>query len=699
MKIDQARYCLTYNEKSKDDTIYLQIKNSISIARIYDAVVKQEKDQMDNLDKLFEKKDGDIVQYIVKKPIKISIDFEEYSKEIYFSYIDKQIKNNKKNKFITIFEKDIELKCDNVKNYIEFESCEFYGKINFKENCKFYKKIDFKNCNFNGEVIFKNCKFYKRVDFSNCKFNENIFFNNSTFKEFVDFHECEFQKVACFYGVTFKQPPSFSNAIFSSSLNLVNTTLDFNFEKIKKRIEKECEEYNKNNENNKKKKGKADFANNFRDSFRCCKNALIKDNNLLDASNHHKNELYCKEIELEYLYYYNNEKKDKRNIFTKEDYKFFDWSNLIKLLKNILCLVLIPIKAIRGIIQLIFLFLIFMKKTIQHTFIALKPFSFTKFKIYWQRLFKLLQYKFERQKRKKIPSFAITLDYILLQIYRITSDHHTNLAKISEFTILMIVTYGLFINFSEFIIGRYNPYQYSGEYIFLLIALFMLIYILFIPYTRKILTNTQTKIIGALFLLMALFCVAFLYCGAVSIFMQIYCLFLYFAYQLFRIKNFTCRTTISMIVCLISLIFILKRPGLINPFINIFQSDSLIETKFDDKLLMLDDITLIELSKKIKGDTRYLYQPTLPLNYVERNSIVDFIKANKKFLFNEVEENYNTCGITRDCGMIKITIQTIQVDDIFLKVIKSTSVIYSIILLLCVFSLQKTARKNSIVPS
>lgn len=40
------------------------------------------------------------------------------------------------------------------------------------------------------------------------------------------------------------------------------------------------------------------FANDFRDSFRTFKNALVKDNNLLDASNFHKCELYCKEIEL-----------------------------------------------------------------------------------------------------------------------------------------------------------------------------------------------------------------------------------------------------------------------------------------------------------------------------------------------------------------------------------------------------------------
>ncbi|EAH6625849.1 pentapeptide repeat-containing protein, partial [Campylobacter jejuni] len=44
-------------------------------------------------------------------------------------------------------------------------------------------------------------------------------------------------------------------------------------------------------------------------------------------------------------------------------------------------------------------------------------------------------------------------------------------------------------------------------------------------------------------------------------------------------------------------------------------------------------------------------------------------------------------------------LEVINQDEIIQNIIKSTSVLYSIILLLCIFSLQKTARKNSIVPS
>lgn len=43
--------------------------------------------------------------------------------------------------------------------------------------------------------------------------------------------------------------------------------------------------------------------------------------------------------------------------------------------------------------------------------------------------------------------------------------------------------------------------------------------------------------------------------------------------------------------------------------------------------------------------------------------------------------------------------KAIDYDNIINGAIKSTSIIYSIILLLCIFSLQKTARKNSIIPS
>ena len=139
-----------------------------------------------------------------------------------------------------------------------------------------------------------NCVFEDRVTIKG-KFNDNVYFNNSIFKNYADFHECEFEKTANFYGVRFNKTPNFSQAIFRGNLNAVNANLNFTFDDLQERIKQEYEDFNKNIEN---KKSLDKFANDFRDSFRTFKNALIKDNNLLDASNFHKYELYCKEIEL-----------------------------------------------------------------------------------------------------------------------------------------------------------------------------------------------------------------------------------------------------------------------------------------------------------------------------------------------------------------------------------------------------------------
>ncbi|EAJ3860987.1 pentapeptide repeat-containing protein [Campylobacter jejuni] len=177
-------------------------------------------------------------------------------------------------------------------------------KSNSFGSCSF-EYANFSNCHFKKEVYFKNNDF-KQVFFRNSKFNNNIHFNNSIFKDYADFHECEFEKTACFYGVKFDKTPNFSQAIFKGNLNAVNTNLNFTFDDLQERIKQEYAFYETQRTakeagvipNLYQEKSLDKFANDFRDSFRIFKNALIKDNNLLDASNFHKYELYCKEIEL-----------------------------------------------------------------------------------------------------------------------------------------------------------------------------------------------------------------------------------------------------------------------------------------------------------------------------------------------------------------------------------------------------------------
>ncbi|WP_455940817.1 pentapeptide repeat-containing protein [Helicobacter pullorum] len=185
----------------------------------------------------------------------------------------------------------------NIEGDVKFQKCIFedFNKYNSGKNIKFGANFVFDFCETEDITNLMNFDFENRVSFKMSKFKNNIYFNNSYFKDSADFHECEFEKTACFYGVKFDKVPNFSQVQFKGSLNAVNTNLNFGFESLKEKIKQEHIEYNKRESI---KKPLAHFANDFRDSFRIFKSTLIKDNNLLDASNFHKYELYSKEIEL-----------------------------------------------------------------------------------------------------------------------------------------------------------------------------------------------------------------------------------------------------------------------------------------------------------------------------------------------------------------------------------------------------------------
>ena len=260
----------------------------------------------------------------------------------------------------SIFKKEVRLfSCKFLDNsFCDLQQCDFqnalecfgiaFNKVDFRDSifrhkCYFGKEINdrnhkhesrfgnnsfdgmviFKNCQFDEEVYFKDNTFFQTSYFDNSIFKSNVYFNNAHFQGYADFHECEFEKTANFYGAKFEKAPNFSQVQFKGSLNAVNMDLDFGFTNLKEIIIGEFKTYNniapqkqgcfqkikqrisaklkKEQANDKKPtitKPLTHFANDFRDSFRIFKNALIKENNNLDASEFHKLELYCKEIEL-----------------------------------------------------------------------------------------------------------------------------------------------------------------------------------------------------------------------------------------------------------------------------------------------------------------------------------------------------------------------------------------------------------------
>ena len=221
----------------------------------------------------------------------------------------------------------------NIKEKLVFTECEFYSKtynINFASTN--FKKITFKKCTFKSDINIKNAKFqkftfikcnvfgdfiandctFKNANFKNNKFDgftnfkntifkDNAYFNNSEFKKFTDFHECEFKKLASFYGVRLHKTPNFSSANFVEKPILINMKFDsHSFSSIKQDCDDEIKRRLENNKEATEAEIYQKVYSDFRNSFSILKHTLNQNGNLIDASNHHKAELYCKEMELEY---------------------------------------------------------------------------------------------------------------------------------------------------------------------------------------------------------------------------------------------------------------------------------------------------------------------------------------------------------------------------------------------------------------
>ncbi|EJL4131609.1 pentapeptide repeat-containing protein, partial [Campylobacter jejuni] len=187
--------------------------------------------------------------------------------------------------------------------YVSIENSIFENYFSILWVKKEIYKININKNNFNDVGIFENkilnFKFeentIQNISVSNNLFSKEAYFNYNSFSNECIFFKNSFENLS-FYEAKFNSFVFFQNTI-KGSLNAVNANLNFDFENLENKINEQYKEINKNKKEQ-DKKSLDKFANDFRDSFRTFKNALIKDNNALDASNFHKYELYCKEIEL-----------------------------------------------------------------------------------------------------------------------------------------------------------------------------------------------------------------------------------------------------------------------------------------------------------------------------------------------------------------------------------------------------------------
>ncbi|MCI6694769.1 MAG: hypothetical protein MR469_03915 [Campylobacter sp.] len=569
------------------------------------------------------------------------------------------------------------------KKNASFKNCKFnklsvddffdFSEIDFKDNVYFDDsyfngKIDFSKSTFEKKVSFKNCKFNKLsgddfFDFSEIDFKDNVYFDDSYFNEFVAFNLCVFEKTASFYKTKFKVIPNFSPGDFKGILNINNATWGQNgnieFEDVENIVVKACGKIKTEKEKLEKEKLETEkelqTIRNIKDSFRAIKNVLIQKNDQLDAQKFHKAELYCKELELE------------KELETKNN-------------KN----------------------------------------------------------------------FSTYIDSLLLRFYRNTSDHHTNFLKILNFTVFCIAVYAVcnfvFVGIYEatfFEETRFFSKEYSEEFFnysfgfLIILTIFVLSPIILLRFTVILLysfiffcffamplligwlyfskfTNQNVWLLFKATIPMWISLYFFLIISFHTLWARLIDILNYFSKKNF-FKNFfnylyqkisyfyevkfvddVCKLVIW---CIVAFVLYLQ-PQLINPFVGVFKSDEILpKNYFEKKLNDLNASEIIEISNLLKNITDLnltkVHKEIIDLNTITNAGIInakELIKQNLKEV-NIANNDLNTTITT-----INDLKEAKDLQEYLVNGIKSSSLVYSIILLLCLYSLTKTARKNSIVP-
>ncbi len=521
----------------------------------------------------------------------------------------------------------------NIEGDVKFQECifEYFNKYNYGKNIKFGANFVFDFCETEDITNLMNFDFENRVSFKMSKFKNNIYFNNSYFKDYVDFHECEFEKIACFYGVKFYKAPNFSACHFKESK--ATNLINVDIDKLDfKSVEKYIEDNYEDESYINKTKGMQDEEKKIKiqNEYK-----LRYAKNLKDSFRVIKDILITQNNTLEAQEWH------KLELYAKEKELLFEVENCYKE-KN-------------------------------------KPFIATK--------------------SEDKNSINFIFNVLLLWIYRVTSLHHTNLARIINFTSLNIVVFGgmvCLVIYLSYHIGKQNILWFFGVLILSIVVMIIVCLLL----KKQKLKNTILILCTFLVFLMALFlmqCVTLLPEFSHVVFaLFLYCVLviaLVYFYSRASLKPLV-SYFINCFVYFLLIVIVVIKPQFINPFIGIFSSDKLYESKFEKSLNDLNASAIINLASILQNDSN-LHLKDQNISFTELNSAKALIVANKENLLKLNDVNSN---IAKEVLGEEYT-HTINQDKIIENTIKSTSVLYGIILLLCIFSLQKTARKNSIVPS
>lgn len=557
----------------------------------------------------------------------------------------------------SIFKKEVYINC-NCLERLNFSHCEFESKVSLrflKDNKykEFHNGVNFSNCIFKNEVDFSyfvsgaplpNNKYYNNAQntlFKDCIFENKVDFHNSKITNNIYFNNAHFKDYVDFHECEFEKTASFYGVRFDKTPN-----------------------------------------------FSAC---YFKEPKAVNLINVDIDKLDFKSLEQYIKDKYQDETYENKQELTEEQRNNNCKLKCAKHLKD-------SFRVIKDV-------LITQNNTLEAQ-------EWHKLELYAKEKENHINLNVkEREKNTDIfKNILIWFNCVLLNVYRNTSDHHNDFLKILNFTIGMIALYGVFfylllevymyldiIFIESFFRFKIIDYIYLCLFVFLTIImflyknkksiftksiLFLTIYITFYIVYIKILNFINITYFREWFF--------YLLCYIIGIYI-FYLAFIFISK--FKFINFI----LKLCIYLAFLSIWILSSNFINPFTGVFSSDKLYESQFEKSLNDLNTSAIINLASILQNDFN-LHLKDQNISFTELNSAKASIIANKENLLKLNDVNSN---IAKEVLGEKYTelLKTINQDKIIENIIKSTSVLYGIILLLCIFSLQKTARKNSIVPS
>ena len=315
----------------------------------------------------------------------------------------------------------------------------------------------------------------------------------------------------------------------------------------------------------------------------------------------------------------------------------------------------------------------------------------------------------EEAKLKSKSRIEIFLDLITLKLYRNTSDHHTNLFQIINFAVLSIAVYGLsFWVLDDFLLKTMID---SPKILMLLLLFIFLIGLLacLLYFVMKYKIRWATVPIGIFIYVIFItpgLVNAFDYSIYVVIFILLYVSLYALSFYLFRFSF------VRFMAYLIFMAVFLDKPVLITPFIGIFTSEKIAESKFEEYIIKynnngLDDMLLDANFTNIKAEHKVNFIVKNRKIILERldNSrtntpLIDFMKKYIKYSKEPMDNNasYKNLNETTKKSYEK-ALNALKYDEAMQSIQKSANLLYVLIMLLVIYSLTKTARRNSVVPS